>query len=209
MTAIHQATNWVCGGSGDTNGWLPTDPARVRGGGGANGDGGEPATLVEVLLDLGRYDHPELTMEAINLLTRLYGCLRHDLDCGVAAVCLMSPTTVELAASIEQGKPLLQRLLARSQLQFVSVAEAAAGAADVDETAAICRFLAQTMAACTLDDGRPCHTAQKLVANSYLSDLLIGFITSRNDAPPKLMDAIFEFLKVTARAFPEVSAPSV
>ena len=169
---VFEASNWL------TPQWHPAETPHTE--------------LVDVLLDLGRYEYSSLLTRTMDLCNRLFLSRYEIFELAVQAQVLLAEESIRLQEALDRDLPILRRISRgfvepQEMEQFLSIVQEATQACYLNPN----------------DDSSPPHTVnQNILCNSGITHILFDVLTKNADGDGQalpVVQATFRLLRGLAR----------
>eukprot|EP00056_Hartaetosiga_gracilis_P010415 m.153526 g.153526 ORF g.153526 m.153526 type:complete len:2653 (+) comp13309_c1_seq5:67-8025(+) len=145
--------------------------------------GQEP--LVEILLDLAKYDNSRLVCKSLQLLDRIFSFTQHTFEKSVGAYLLIDGESIDLDNKMSHYMPILRRLGA-GQIEDSE-----------EEMGEFNRILAELTEACVLDRTAPNKANQHIILNHGVLNVLFD-VLGVEDQPAEVISHVLRCLRALA-----------
>eukprot|EP00043_Microstomoeca_roanoka_P019214 m.213666 g.213666 ORF g.213666 m.213666 type:complete len:2617 (+) comp16958_c0_seq4:400-8250(+) len=140
--------------------------------------------LVEILLDLAKYDYNKLKCKSLQLLNRLYRSAEDLFEFSIEAQLLVEPDSLRLDQDLKVDMPVLRRL--------------GAGQIEESEMDEYNEILERLILACSLDRLNAHHINQQMIINHGILNVLFDVLDHENQ-PKEVISTTLRCLAALAR----------
>eukprot|EP00039_Didymoeca_costata_P011469 m.161015 g.161015 ORF g.161015 m.161015 type:complete len:2636 (+) comp15183_c0_seq1:24-7931(+) len=169
-----------------TPNWFVQDGCRSADGANKN--------LIEVLLDLGRYQSQRLLLASFELFQRIYTATDNMFHYAVDAQVLIHEESIQLAKYLQREMPPFRRVSRRPLVE--------------DDINHLVKVFQKLIRDCSLrgEPGTPHGMNQSIIKNSRIHLVVLDMLGRRDDLTPELLGCMFSLLKNLANGNPSIQS---